>query len=90
MSRSHALKLYRALLREAARMPTANRKRFVQFTARRDFEANRGLQDANEIELALGLAETQLDTVRVQRQHLADLKARGLLDKCAPRGQQPE
>lgn len=72
-TRSRALSLYRQLLRGAAQMPTPNRRRFVIKKTRTEFKANKGLTDPDEIEFGLRLADTNLDTVLVQAEHLTRL-----------------
>ena len=72
-TRSRALSLYRQLLRAAAKMPTPNRQNFVLRKTRAEFRRHRTLKDAEEIEFQLRLADTNLDTVLVQAEHLSKL-----------------
>lgn len=72
-TRSKALSLYRQLLREAQKMPTPNRKNFVIRKTRIEFKASVGLTDADAINEAIRLADTNLDTVMVQAEHLNKL-----------------
>mmetsp|Transcript_3875 Transcript_3875/g.8245 ORF Transcript_3875/g.8245 Transcript_3875/m.8245 type:complete len:90 (-) Transcript_3875:197-466(-) len=72
-SRARALSLYRQLLRGAKKMPTPNRQNFVVRKTRAEFQANRDLTDPEEIEFQLRLADTNLDTVLVQAEHLTRL-----------------
>lgn len=69
-TRSRALSLYRQLLRGAAQMPTPNRQQYVVKKTRAEFKANRHLTDPEEIQFCLRLADTNLDTVIVQAEHL--------------------
>jgi Complex 1 protein (LYR family) len=69
-TRSKALSLYRQLLRGAAKMPTPNRRKFVIQKTRKEFKSNIHLTDPEEIKFCLRLADTNLDTVIVQAEHL--------------------
>jgi len=73
VTRSRALSLYRQLLRGASKMPTPNRVRFVTKKTRSEFKANLHLVDPAEIEFCLRLADTNLDTVLIQAEHLTRL-----------------
>jgi len=70
-TRSKALSLYRQLLRGAEKMPTPNRRSFVVRKARTEFKANKNLTNADEIQFCLRLADTNLDTVLIQAEHLS-------------------
>ena len=72
-SRSKALSLYRKLMRGAMKMPTPNRQNFVIRKTRTEFKAAMGLTDPEEINEAIRLADTNLDTVLVQAEHLTKL-----------------
>lgn len=72
-SRSKALSLYRKLMRGAMKMPTPNRQNFVIRKTRTEFKAAMGLTDPEEIHEAIRLADTNLDTVLVQAEHLTKL-----------------
>lgn len=72
-TRRKALSLYRQLLRGAAKMPTPNRRRFVVNKTRTEFKANKHVTDPADIEFCLRLADTNLDTVLVQADHLTRL-----------------
>jgi hypothetical protein len=54
-------------------MPTPNRRNFVVKKAREEFKANKGLTNPEDIEFCLRLADTNLDTVLVQAEHLTRL-----------------
>jgi hypothetical protein len=54
-------------------MPTPNRVRFVTKKTRSEFKANLHLVDPAEIEFCLRLADTNLDTVLIQAEHLTRL-----------------
>lgn len=54
-------------------MPTPNRVNFVVKKTRMGFRAHAGLTDSEEIEFQLRLADTNLDTVMVQAEHLSKL-----------------
>mmetsp|Transcript_39554 Transcript_39554/g.95567 ORF Transcript_39554/g.95567 Transcript_39554/m.95567 type:complete len:89 (+) Transcript_39554:138-404(+) len=73
VTRSKALSLYRRLLRGGMKMPTPNRQNFVIRKTRQGFKASVGLTDADEINEAIRLADTNLDTVLVQAEHLSKL-----------------
>ncbi|KAL7566732.1 hypothetical protein ACA910_017784 [Epithemia clementina (nom. ined.)] len=72
-TRSRALSLYRQLMRAAQKMPTPNRRKFVISKTRVEFKANKGLTDAEEIDFHIRLADTNLDTVLLQAEHLTNL-----------------
>jgi len=72
-TRIRALSLYRQLLRGAAKMPTPNRRKFVVKKTRTEFKANKHLTDPEEINFCLRLADTNLDTVLIQAEHLTRL-----------------
>jgi len=72
-TRSRALSLYRLLLRGAEKMPTPNRRKFVAKKTRKEFKANKNLTSAEDIKFCLRLADTNLDTVLLQAEHLTRL-----------------
>lgn len=72
-TRRRALSLYRKLLRGAEGMPTPNRRNYVKRKTRDEFRRHRALTDAEEIDFQLRLADTNLDTVLVQAEHLSRL-----------------
>jgi Complex 1 protein (LYR family) len=69
-TRTKALSLYRQLLRGAEKMPTPNRRKFVAKKTRTEFKANKSLSDPEEISFCIRLADTNLDTVLIQAEHL--------------------
>jgi Complex 1 protein (LYR family) len=73
VTRSKALSLYRQLLRGAQQMPTPNRRKFVVRKTRTEFKASKHLEDPDEIQFCLRLADTNLDTVLLQAEHLTRL-----------------
>lgn len=70
-----ALVLYRQILRAARGFPTATRREFVWRRARGEFEEARSLLDPEDINRALQLAGTQLQTLQVQAPHQTKLQA---------------
>lgn len=54
-------------------MPTPNRRKFVVKKTRTEFKANMGLTDPEEINFCIRLADTNLDTVLIQAEHLTSL-----------------
>ena len=72
-TRRQALSLYRKLLRGAMKMPTPNRQNFVIRKTRAEFKANIHLYDSDKINECIRLADTNLDTVLVQAEHLTKL-----------------
>ena len=72
-TRAKALSLYRKLLRAAMKMPTPNRQNFVIRKTRTEFKANVKLTDPDSIKQCIRLADTNLDTVLVQAEHLTNL-----------------
>jgi hypothetical protein len=69
-TRMRALSLYRQLLRQGQKMPTPNRRKFVITKTRKEFKLHKDLTDPEEILFHLRLADTNLDTVMVQAEHL--------------------
>ena len=70
-TRIRALSLYRQLLRGAERMPTPNRQNYVKRKTRDEYRRHMKLTDEEEIDFQLRLADTNLDTVLVQAEHLS-------------------
>ena len=54
-------------------MPTPNRQNFVIRKTRAEFKANIHLNDSDKINECIRLADTNLDTVLVQAEHLTKL-----------------
>ena len=71
--RLRALSLYRRLLRASSQMPTPNRQNYVASKTRSEYRKNLKLEEEEEIEFCLRLADTNLDTVMVQAEHLTRL-----------------
>ena len=71
--RLRALSLYKRLLRAARRMPTPNRANYVVTKTRDEYRKHSRLVNKEEIEFQLRLADTNLDTVLVQAEHLSRL-----------------
>lgn len=71
--RLRSLSLYRQLLRGAEHMPTPNRQNYVKRKTRSEFRRHMTLTDHEEIDFQLRLADTNLDTVLVQAEHLSRL-----------------
>jgi hypothetical protein len=72
-TRTKALSLYRQLLRGAQKMPTPNRRKFVVKKTRTEFKANANITSVEDIEFCIRLADTNLDTVLIQAEHLSRL-----------------
>lgn len=72
-SRARALSLYRALYRAAREFPTENRTGYVRAKVRREYETHRLEADPEKVTFLLRLAEAQLDQVREQARHLAEV-----------------
>ena len=70
-TRIRALSLYRQLLRGAERMPTPNRQNYIKRKTRDEYRTHMTLTDHDEIDFQLRLADTNLDTVLVQAEHLS-------------------
>lgn len=73
LTRIKVLSLYRQLLRAAEKMPTPNRRKFVIRKTRLEFKNNKHLTDAEQIQFSIRLADTNLDTVMIQAEHLTRL-----------------
>lgn len=74
----HALHLYRAILKEARKLPTLTRRQYVARKTRHEFEQNR-LAQGKDQEFQLRFAEAQLDNLIVQREILCELRDTGKL-----------
>lgn len=72
-TRTRVLSLYKQLLRAAEKMPTPNRRNFVKTKTRREFKANKEAKDPEDIQFGIRLADTNLDTVLIQAEHLTTL-----------------
>ena len=72
-SRTRALSLYRKLLKSATKMPTPNRQNYIVKKTREEYRANKSISDPEQIEFLIRLADTNLDTVLVQADHLTNL-----------------
>ncbi|KAL3804005.1 hypothetical protein HJC23_006396 [Cyclotella cryptica] len=72
-TRHRALSLYRRLLRASDQMPTPNRRNYIATKTRLEFRKHMRISDPEEIEFCLRLADTNLDTVMVQAEHLSRL-----------------
>ena len=70
-TRIRALSLYRQLLRGAERMPTPNRQNYIKRKTRDEYRTHMTLTNHDEIDFQLRLADTNLDTVLVQAEHLS-------------------
>jgi len=68
---NRALSLYRAILRAARELPSANRRAFVRRKARDEYAAARDATGAR-LELALAFAEISVDNVAAQAAHLRE------------------
>jgi len=68
-----ARRIFRKLMRAAMKMPTPNRQNFVIRKTRTEFKAAISLSDSDAINEAIRLADTNLDTVMVQAEHLTKL-----------------
>lgn len=72
-TRTKILSLYKQILRAGEKMPTPNRRRFVLEKTREEFKAQKHLTDPKEINFCIRYADTNLDTVVVQAEHLTTL-----------------
>lgn len=82
LHRARVLSLFRAILREARGMPTANRRAYVEKRARAEFRegaATAGGASSEQAAFLVALAETQLENAAVQRRLLSELKRKGQL-----------
>ncbi len=72
-ARTRALSLYRKLLKSATKMPTPNRQNYIIKKTREEYRANKSISDTEQVEFLIRLADTNLDTVLVQAEHLTTL-----------------
>lgn len=75
---AQAISLYRQILRAAKLMPTELRQVHVARKARKEFEEARHV-DPQQQQFLLALADTQIDNIRAQAQHLQQLVDTGKL-----------
>ena len=75
--RAEALSLYRSFLRVAQQMPSHTRMRFVQLKVRQSYEESRHKTKREDVDFLLRLGYTQLDTARVQVEHLNEMNQEG-------------
>ena len=75
---AEAISLYRQILRAAKLMPTELRQLHVERKARKEFEEARHA-DRSQQQFLLALANTQIDNIRAQAQHLQRLVDSGQL-----------
>uniref|UniRef100_A0AAV1UYD1 Complex 1 LYR protein domain-containing protein n=1 Tax=Peronospora matthiolae TaxID=2874970 RepID=A0AAV1UYD1_9STRA len=68
---AEALRLYRAIYRAAGKMPTRDRVKYVRRRLRHEYEVAREVTDPERLAFLLRVAETQLETVEVQAEHLS-------------------
>lgn len=73
-TRQQALRLYKQLLRAAARMPTPNRREFVASKIKKEYRQCATLTDPETIEFYIKYAHTNLDTILIQAEHLTNLR----------------
>ncbi|CEG45662.1 Complex 1 LYR protein [Plasmopara halstedii] len=69
-TQAEALRLYRAIYRAAGKMPTRDRTSYVRRRLRHEYDNMREEKNPERIRFFLRLAETQLETVQVQAEHL--------------------
>ena len=75
---AEAISLYRQILRAAKLLPTELRQLHVARKARKEFEEARHA-DPSQQQFLLALADTQIDNIRAQAQHLQRLVDTGKL-----------
>lgn len=71
--RRHVLSLYRQILSVARTLPGRNRQVLVRKRAREGFRQHQGDTNPESISLHVKLAETQLETLRIQAEQLHDI-----------------
>ncbi|CAI5741315.1 unnamed protein product [Peronospora farinosa] len=71
-----ALRLYRAIYRMAGKLPTRDRINYVRRRLRHEYDEARQETDPERVTFLLRVAETQLETVQVQAEHLRSIFAR--------------
>jgi len=70
LERQFILHLYKSILQEGKKMPTQNRRDFIKMKARKEFKAAKNENDPIKIVENVALAETLLEAVQIQQQHL--------------------
>jgi len=55
------------------KMPTPNRQKYIMTRVRDEYKSNMKITDPKEIEFCIRLADTNLDTILVQAEHLTRL-----------------
>mmetsp|Transcript_10154 Transcript_10154/g.21156 ORF Transcript_10154/g.21156 Transcript_10154/m.21156 type:complete len:103 (-) Transcript_10154:959-1267(-) len=79
-SSNAALRLYRALFREAAKMPVDFRRDFIRKRVRSEFEKSRLETDPEQVAFLIQLGEVQLENISIQAAHLTELAAMDMTD----------
>ena len=69
----------------ARQLPSSNHRGLAVHRARVDFRANAGLQDGEQIALAVQLAHTQLDNLQHQLRHMNEIMNENTLTHNAPK-----
>ena len=71
--RHHVLSLYKQILTVAKSLPGKNRQNLVKRKAREGFRQHQSESRQEEIDLHVRLAETQLETLRIQAEQLSNI-----------------
>ncbi len=71
-SLSGSIKRYRKIIRASRLMPNANRRDFIKFRARREYDLAVNETDLEKIEFHLRYGETQLESIFIQVRSSAD------------------
>ncbi|KAL1921073.1 uncharacterized protein VTP21DRAFT_11708 [Calcarisporiella thermophila] len=71
--RLYVLSLYKRLLQIGKKMPSATRQTLVTTRVRQEFKDNKR---ASDVDFLIKIAETQLDNLEAQQQHLTNLAKR--------------
>ncbi|KAI9916192.1 hypothetical protein PsorP6_017916 [Peronosclerospora sorghi] len=69
-AKMEAVRLYRAIYRAAGKMPTRDRTNYVRRRLRKEYDEASQETNPERIAFLLRVAETQLETVIVQAEHL--------------------
>mmetsp|Transcript_11262 Transcript_11262/g.18870 ORF Transcript_11262/g.18870 Transcript_11262/m.18870 type:complete len:100 (-) Transcript_11262:41-340(-) len=73
INRSTVLKLFRQILKTGESMPNQNRRDFVRFKARQEFDRVKNISDKTQQQQEMLLGEVHLETLQIQSKHLSKL-----------------
>ncbi|CCI47490.1 hypothetical protein ABG067_002993 [Albugo candida] len=70
---NESMRLYCAIHRAAAKMPTKDRINFIRRRLRAEYDTHREETNPDRLRFLHALAATQLETIQIQAKHLTDM-----------------